>query len=195
MTNQIGSGTVKGMIEFLDNLISKGRVAPGSVTPMKTIVKQIMLTVDGKENWQEVDIRSVDVNDYIGRFANLTAGKYTAESLLVYKSRLNKAKNWYTNFLINPGWAPPKKTTLPTPRANGELTDAGEKKPTTQAVDMIDSKQEQKVAIPNDLITYPFPLRAGKIVHLYLPIDLTLQEAKRLGKYLESLSVDNVGEN
>ena len=39
-------------------------------------------------------------------------------------------------------------------------------------------------------LTYPFPLRAGVIVRISLPADLTTREARRLARFLETLTVD-----
>lgn len=188
----IGSGTVKGLLEFLDQLIEKGRMSSGSITPLKSTVRQVFSAVDGKDGWQNVDIRNVNVEDYINRFGNLTIGKYSKDSIVVYKSRLTKALNWYSKFLIEPGWSP-KSSIKPTDKSiktEKKFTKTlsqiiiPTEKNETQSIDM------NKTSETSDLIAYPFPLRAGKIVRLYLPIDLKHSEAKRLGNFIESLSID-----
>lgn len=38
-----------------------------------------------------------------------------------------------------------------------------------------------------DDIKYPFPLRNNQLVYLYLPADLTVEEAKRLYDFMNAL--------
>lgn len=189
MTNQIGNGTAQGLIEYLDQLMEKGKASPGSIVPLKSTLKQVFSTVSGEENWKSINIREVDMENYIEEFKQLTIGKYAPPSYTVYLSRLNKIKDWYTKFLFNPGWAPKAE-------ANGKLKRI-KNKPNiseipTQISKNIDTNKVEKPVnnVLNDLITYPFPLREGKIVYLSLPLDLTSTEAGRLGKFLESVSVD-----
>lgn len=42
---------------------------------------------------------------------------------------------------------------------------------------------------PGSLITYDFPLRKDLLVQLYLPVNMTMKEAKRLVAYIESLAI------
>ena len=203
MSSQIGSGSAKGLIEFLDQLVEKGRAVSGSVVPLKSAVKQILSTIDGNEKWQEIDVRSLDVDDYMERFGNLTMGRYSADSLVTYRSRLQKALDWYGKFLTQPGWAPPKTRTSTKDRSQAKSGEAKKANGINKApIDaenksMSGNRDEQKNNMQNqsDLISYPFPLRPGKVVNLYLPIDLTVTEARRLGRFLESISVDSAPDN
>jgi hypothetical protein len=190
MESQIGSGTAKGLAEFLDQLVEKGRATSGSVTPLKTAVKQVLSAVDGA-NWQTTDVRSIDVSDYLVRFGNKTMGKYNADSLRTYKSRVNKAVNWYKHFLSQPGWIPPRPTQPQSSKPKPlDRADNSQQEADNEQERRVEPQRELPDKIQSDLIAYPFPLRPGKIVSLYLPLDLTFTEAKRLGKYLESLSMD-----
>lgn len=190
MENQIGSGTAGGLIEFLTQLVEKGRATSGSITPLKTAVRQVLSVIDGDDAWQKTDIRHINISDYIARFKNKTVGKYSADSLIVYQSRLNKAIKWYSTFLENPGWVPPTgKASKKAKILKQEKVETGHLLPEKSNIEDADQPTSTDSS-QNDLIAYPFPLRPGKIVRLYLPLDLTTSEAKRLGKYLESLSVD-----
>ena len=195
MTNKIGSGTAQGLIEFLDNLVEKGRAAKGSVTPLKTATRQVFSTVDGEDAWESINIKNVDVDDYIARFKNLTLGQYTDSSYKTYQSRLNKAKDWYTTFLVNPGWTPtsqPKRS-----RQNGSEKKEPKGVDTSESVEQVKKSVEGSVPTVSsqDLISYPFPLQNGKIVNLYLPVDLKLIDAKRIARFVESLCIDPVEVN
>lgn len=192
MTSQIGSGTVQGLIDFLDQLVEKGRAKSGSVTPLKTATKKVISVVDGEEKWKETDLRRVDVDDYIERFKNLTLGKYTEDSYKAYQSRLNRAKSWYTKFLSNPGWVPSKsaKGRPEKKQKNGHSELSTKKNENSVNETQISSVHVETDTSLSDLIAYPFPLLTGRIVNLYLPVDLTLADAKRLSRFIESLSID-----
>jgi hypothetical protein len=189
MTSQIGSGTSQGLIEYLDQLISKGKATPGSIVPLKSTLKQVLSTVVDGEEWKDINIRELDVDDFINRFKNKTIGKYSPSSYTVYQSRINKVKEWYIKFLLDPGWAPKIEATGKIQRVKTKPSISSSE--STVKNDFIDTgKLEKPNSVLNDLITYPFPLREGKIVYLSLPIDLTPAEAGRLSKFLDSVSVD-----
>lgn len=192
----IGTGTALGLIEYLDQLIEKGRATKGSIKPLKTAVRQVLSTVEGEEHWKDVNIRDIDTDDYISRFKNIALTKYNEASYVAYLSRLNKAKKWYVMSLQNPGWIPSNSisslkkvskvaNTLITKTETNNFIDA-------EKVD-IDKTAAFETTInfnQKDLVSYPFPLRTGKMVYLYLPTDLTSIETKRLNKFVESLSID-----
>jgi hypothetical protein len=50
--------------------------------------------------------------------------------------------------------------------------------------------REVASAEPSELLTYPFPLRAGGMAYLQLPRELTHADVKRLSSFLESLAID-----
>lgn len=39
------------------------------------------------------------------------------------------------------------------------------------------------------LISYPFPVKGDAVASLYLPVDLTVAEAERLKRYIETLVI------
>jgi hypothetical protein len=187
MENQIGSGTAKGLIEFLDQLVQKGRATGGSILPLKSTVRQVLAAVDGNDKWDSTDMRKLDVEDYINRFKNKTMGKYNEASYITYKSRLAKAVDWYNKFLVQPGWVPTKSPTSKPKKTEGKPVAPTVEKTPTESPTVPDRPVDKD---KQDLIAYPFPLRAGKVVYLYLPSDITKSEATRLSNYLTSLCVE-----
>src|SRR4051812_9075112 len=102
----MGDGKAENLLEYLDNLVEKGKATAGAIKPLRTTFSVVLKAVVGEEKWQSVDVKEIDVEDYMSRFANLTMGKYSSGSLVEYKSRVNKVIGWYINFLDKPGWAP-----------------------------------------------------------------------------------------
>ncbi len=174
----IGEGRAKDLLQYLDNLVDKGKVTKGAIAPLKTSFSKVLKTVDGEE-WLDVVIKEVDVDDYMRRFANLTMGTYSTRSLSEYKFRIKKAIGWYVNFLDHPGWAPdlsgkkatfaPKKVKKPQAEAPyHSIDDYTIQLPTTA-----------KHSFPG-LITYPFPLTNGQMANLSLPAKLPRAEAQKI---------------
>ncbi len=196
MDTLISSGTAAGLIEFLDQLVERGRISSGGIVPLKSALRQILSIVD-KDAWQDTDVRNLNIDDYMSRFGILTNGKYTEDSLKTYRFRFQKAITWYSTFLVQPGWAPPKTGN---PRTNKNTTNETDSKKDTIAssVDSIRNNMQEAIqatdSIKTGLIAYPFPLRTDTIVKLYLPTDISLSEAKRLGRFLESLSIDDLAD-
>lgn len=185
MTN----GTARGMLLFLEDLVDRGRAQPGSVNPLKSAARQILSTVDG-DDWESVDVRGVDVDDYMARFANKTHGTYTSGSLRAYSARLRRALTWYSAFLSRPDWTPPqagqrtpKRSSASRPQDDAATAAAGSS-----------NAEQSSPAQPDDrapdLITYPFPLVDGRMVYLRLPVRLSTADARRISAFLDSMAVD-----
>lgn len=193
----MGEGKAGNVIEYLDNLIAKGKATNAAIAPLKIAFGKVMQVIDG-DDWREVDVKKIDVEDYMSRFANLTIGTYSPQSLTSYKSRVTRALNWYNQFLEKPGWTPEvarrgspnqgkvkktnnadvKRKTVPTPPNQGMQSDADQNLGTGFA----------KVA---GRVIYPYPLLDGQLVHVSLPVKLSKRDAKRLSAFIESIAVDD----
>ncbi len=190
---EIGSGTVQGVLDYLDTLIKKGRLPEGSVKPLDSAVRTVFSEVDG-EGWQKIEVRTVNVDDHMRRFSNLTNGQYKPESLRAYRSRLSRALSWYKEFLANPGWIPTSK------KGRGSKTpvQSSDTLPQTHTSDVpqtsveTPSEVETPLDTKSDLIAYPFALDAGKIARLYLPLGLSKGEVARLKIFLDSIPLKDV---
>ena len=188
----MGDGKAKNVLEYLDNLTEKGKATIGAITPLKIAFTKVVQVVDG-ENWENTEVKNIDVEDYLSRFANLTMGRYTSDSLTAYKSRVNKAVSWYIQFLDKPGWTPdiqrrnrgPKALTTKEAQKTVPITANETLKPQQDSSQLIST-------IPNvpGRILYPYPLSDGQLVHISLPVRLSTNDAKRIGTFIESIAID-----
>ncbi len=207
MSANIGNGKISGLISYLDSLSTKGKVRSSVVTPLKSSVKSIFSIVDGEE-WQDVDARSVDLDDYINRFKNLTIGKYDAASYTAYRTRAARALNWYSNFLQNPGWSPTvrsqqndkKKVKTPDYQISQNVTDLryvseGEVIPTEHNPVLNKGPVVSEIDPSAKLIGFPFPMTNGVIATLYLPQSITPSDAERLRAFIQTLVIEQKGKN
>lgn len=191
-SNTIGSGTVAGAVQYLDFLSGKGHLTSGSVRALKTGFTKVTRTLGG-DDWEKIDARSIDVDEYMTRFANMTHGQYNAASLADYKSRVKKVLTWYMQFLSSPGWVPEVKSRTRTIKAHKAETAVETSK---SAVDAnVATEQEATPVQPppaalSKLVAFPFPLSDGTLANLYLPTTISAQDAKRMARFVETLVIE-----
>lgn len=191
----MGNGKTKNAIEYLDNLVEKGKATRGSITPLKIAFTKVVQTVDG-DTWEDTEVKTIDVDDYMARFTNLTMGKYSSDSLTAYKSRVNKVVKWYLQFLNKPGWTPDMQSRNRTTKVAVKPIDIQKLKSTEAsqaAAPSIDVAQSMPaVAGSAHRILYPYPLTNGQLVHISLPLKLSKKDARRIGAFIESIAIDEI---
>lgn len=188
----MGDGKAKNVLEYLDNLVEKGKASDGAITPLKTAFAKVVQTIDGEE-WENTEVRSIDLEDYMARFTNLTMGKYSSDSLTVYKSRVNKVIGWYTQFLDKPGWTPDVQKRNRTAKSTTQISNQHRENrniPVTSFTRNDSPQSMPAIANTSNRILYPYPLSDGQLVHISLPIKLSKVDAKRIGSFIESIAID-----
>lgn len=189
----MGDGKAKNVLEYLDNLIEKGKATKGAVAPLKAAFNQVVRVVDG-DNWEETNVKAIDVEDYMARFANLTMGKYSSDSLTVYKSRVNKVVNWYTQFLDKPGWTPDVQRRNRTPKATiieKQKNNSAQTIPAQPSNHLAAPQSMPEIANTPGRILYPYPLSDGQLIHISLPVKLLKSDARRIAAFIESIAIDS----
>lgn len=185
MSEQVGNRKISGLMSYLDSLVEKGRARSSVVTPLKTAIRQIFETVE-KDNWENIDISTINLDDYIARFKNLALDRYNADSYNTYKARANRAITWYTNFLQNPGWTP---TLRKSPISTNSKTTKKDVTPQNNPLSSPNSLQTISTPPKAELISYPFPMSNGTLASLYLPKNISQEDATRLSKFILTLVV------
>lgn len=192
-TNSIGSGTVAGALQYLEFLSTKGHVKPGAIAALKTGFSKVMKTV-GDEGWESVEIRTIDLDSYMSRFANMTQGKYNSNSLADYRSRVKKVVGWYLEFLSKPGWTPDVKERNRKSSKSISNDQPGERaevsgKPTESKNS--DENPTTTLTSKTNLVAFPFPLSDGTLATLYLPPSVTPNDARRMSRFVETLVIED----
>lgn len=179
-SRQIASGSIDGLLAFCDYLVEKGYAKPGMVNPWKSAVRQVFSTVDGDE-FGSIDVRSLDLEEYMSRFENMTKGKYKAESISSYRTRVRRALDAYQFFLAE--GRPPsfsrsasRRSKTVEGREPARNTGMPPEAPTTPVV--------------ASLVEYPFPLKSGQLAYLRLPKQLRREDADRLNAFIRALVLD-----
>jgi hypothetical protein len=189
-TTDIATGSAAGFMSFMDFMIQKGYGTPGSISLLKSAAKQVFSIVEG-EDFDGVDVRSFDIDEYLSRFENRSMGRYTAESLSAYRSRFRKAIESYRSYLADPNWKPAARSTtarrtLASGLPNGKKSDKQQK--------AVGGDRATKSEVPRDAsastIAYPFPLKSGQIAQLHLPTRLDRDDAERMTAFIRALVFD-----
>lgn len=166
---------------FLDHwnwAAKKGVMNTNTAGAMRAAVSQVLGVLD---NWQEIDVKTVDVEGTLLRFQNLRKAKFKPSVLETYKRRFRQAVTSYLSYLEDPGGWKPRTVE----RQAGSDKNASPERP-------VESGRLLKQETPQaGLVEYPFPLRDGLIARLTLPRDLRTAEVKRLGAFMSALVVDS----
>lgn len=186
----IAGGNAGGLLAFMDFMIDKGYGSAGAINPWKSAAKQVFSVVEG-DDFENLDVRSLDVDEYMERFQNRTIGKYSAESLRAYRQRFRKAVEAYRAYLADPNWRPALKRAARPKKSDGE---SSKRSKSTTAATLPSAQMATSAAPPApgaSLIAYPFPLKNGQMAQLHLPSQgLDRDDAERLTHFVRALVFD-----
>jgi hypothetical protein len=175
----VKDGTAHSALQYLDELVVLGERPASAIIPLKTALSKVLSTVKG-DKWGDVKVRSIDVDAYMDAFKERTETTYASHTLVVYKSRLNKVKEWYVHFL-NTDWATsaPNHETYP-----------------WKAIDTLhherlsmDESGRPSPDVRRKLVNFPFPLLSGEMGYFNLPARLPKKEIPRIIAFLESIAI------
>lgn len=168
------SGTA--MRRFYEMAARRGLMPPNTARMLVSAVGAVLGDLD---DWQSLDLRSIDQEDAIRRFEALRAAEYKPESLQTYAQRFRQAIRLFLEQTDDPArWRyvgrPRRRVSAVSPKPLGDAEQT--------------SAEAGRSAPP--LIEYPFPLREGRLAFVRLPADLTMAEVRRLTAYLTTLAID-----
>jgi hypothetical protein len=178
---QIQSGTAEGLLQFLDYVVAKGYGPSSAVAPWRSAVRQVLSVVEKTDAIGGVNMRELNLDDYLGRFETLARGDLKVESIHSYRRRFTRALTAYLDFIDNgkpPTFRPERRRAR---QDNGQAADA----PTAE-------RAESAAAPPvpsgdSRMIDYPFPLRSGQVATLRLPVRFEKADAERLAAFVRTL--------
>lgn len=187
--------TGAGLIEFLDAAIEKGWFNVGSVKALRTATLKIL---EVESDWENSDLRGLDVESLFERFRNLKRNAYSDDSMRVYKNRFGQALKMHLARLDGDSnwksYGPSARSSSPSkpPSNSGKASknsssnDTGVTHPDSGVTIEGDAPGSGSDAVP--LMRFPFPLRDNVDVWLALPRDVTKEEAGRLSIFIGSLA-------
>ena len=179
-----------GLIEFWNYAAAKGLVRRDTADTNRSACKVVLSTVE-PETWEEMDVSNLDVDVFFQRFERLKLTDLKPESLRQYSQRFRNGISHFLDFLKSPStWSYPAAEARST---NGSGNDGERKKrsrPTNSKPSQSETSRAHADHAEQSMIDYPYPLRAGLVITVALPADLTKHEAKRLAGFLDSIALE-----
>ena len=159
----------------------KGLMNSNTANALRAACTQVLAVT---ENWETLDVRTIDIDDICRRFQNKRSKDFKPDSLDAYKRRFGQAVKLFLDYANDPSsWKVPaqerssRKAKKSAGAGNGEVV-------------VTTPPRLTSAPVASGLVEYPFPLREGRLAYLKLPADLKLAEVKRLTAYLSTLAVD-----
>ncbi len=178
--------SAKTMVNHWSQAAKDGLMSKSSASAMKGASNAILQSMD---NWEKIDIRSLDVKKAMDAFERKRGGDFAPNSRETYKRRFTQAVKLFLEYADNPqGWKPTqRKRRKKVATAPSRQTRTAKRAPRTAAAR---SASLPATGQAYELVDYPYPLRPGRIAMLRLPSDLQLSEVPRLAAHLRTLAVD-----
>jgi hypothetical protein len=172
----------KSFVEHWNWAAEKGLMNRNTANALRAAATQVLSI---EENWEAIDIASIDVEELLKRFEHLRGKNFKPESLNSYKRRFRLAVASYFDYARNPsGWKPTTQERQVRRDKNGT------KRPSIEQLPLTGSSDISIKPVGEGFVDYPFPLRQGLIVQLRLPTDLKLAEVKRLTAFMTTVAAD-----
>ena len=174
--------SARALVDHWKWAADKGLMNPNTAGALRATCAQVLGVLD---NWEQVDIRQIDIDNLFRRFQNLRSKDFTPKSLDTYRSRFAKAVRSFLDYADNPsGW----KGTTSQIRRQSKTSNAAAASGTVPPVPA--SSLPAVIADRQRTVTHPFLFRDGRQAMLALPLDLTLADVRRITAFLTTLAVD-----
>jgi hypothetical protein len=163
-------------------------VSDSNASSLRTGVRNV-LTIDPA--WESADMVGLDVDGLIQRFRNAKRGTLSDASVEEYARRFRQSIEAYRRWLDgDKDWNPVRVRSVsgPSRRTATRRTPAPAEESSSWA-----REPSRPVALEEDpeLIRHTVPLRSGEDAVLHLPRDLSPADARRIGRVVAALALDD----
>lgn len=182
MENRDTSG--KAFINFWAWASDKGEMNHYTAASYKKACSQILHI---EEQWETLDVRSIDIENFCKRFQNKRSQDFKPDTLSLYINTFRKAVRSFLDYVNNPITWKFQTKKQKTPKSKKIIEE------TKNFQIQQDNTQQQSTVISilsSQFIKYPFPLGEKRLAYFELPIDLKTSEVKRLTAHLQTLAID-----
>ncbi len=189
--------SAESLLAFFDYLIGKGLMNKETAASRRVATTKIIDILDEAEKG---DLSTIDRDQVFNRFVNLRGKDYSPQSLSVYKSRFGAALDDFLAWTSDPVGFRPSVATKGTkqqkriePRERSAPENRGDKAGQART-EAAGARPESNVQNSGEHLTIPIPLRRGLVVKVHgLPLDLTQDEARKIGAVINAYAV-TIGE-
>lgn len=175
--------SIQELNKFLDYLRTKGLMKADTVAARKAAVNGVLGILTPEET---KDVRSLDLDDVILRFANLKGSGFKPESIRVYKSRVSSSIADFLEYRKNP-------VTFK-PNVSGQRSSSSPKRGNKDEKGSIAKNRNhtsEHSEVAADEVIFPIPLRPDLVIRLVgIPEDLSKREASKIAAVVMALAQD-----
>lgn len=172
------NGTGRALVEHWAWAAEKGLILKSSARSMALSCRRVL---EVEQDWEAVDVTTLDIDEFSRRFKNLRALNYKPSSLGDYASRFRRGVLSYREFLRDPSkWQFGSRRTSPAPKPKADQPDGQDT-----------SGDDRQGGV--GLQQYVYPFRENVLATLSIPQDATSAEIKRLIAWAQTLAMDYEG--
>lgn len=180
--------SARALVEHWAWASGKGLLTVPTARALATACRGVL---EVQDNWEELDVSTLDIDDAFNRFKNLRSKNFKPRSLRDYERRFRNAVTSYLKYVKDPAaWKYPSRgssvrASQSSSRAN--RTDDRDESPSVQksVVEEYGISPEQE-----DVQEYVYPFRPNAMARLKIPRDATTAEINRLVAWARTLAVD-----
>ncbi len=173
--------TGRSFVEFWAWASNKGLMNKNTAQSLATASKKVV-SID--ENWETIEISTLDVNELLHRFRNLRNKDFKPASLQVYERRFKQALELFLSYAKDPAnWKYQGQVS-----ANRKTKASNKRDIRTPDSDIHQYTSQLSTTVP--MVDYPYPLRENCIVRMKLPVDLKVSDIDRIMAFLKTLVID-----
>jgi hypothetical protein len=181
-----GKKSRQALLDFLDYLARKGLMNKTTASARKAAANKILGILEADE---ADDVTSLDLDDVLMRFSNISGANYTPDSLNTYKSRLKSAIDDFSSYVENPMSFRPSIANTGRRATERQKLSSGDDR---SSHPMLSPKREASTFLPAPAASVsilPIPIRPDLTVHVQgLPYDLTSAEAAKIANVIRAMA-------
>ena len=186
----------EAFFQFIEFVGKKGLVKPTKANNWKSAGIQLLSILDSNE---KSDLRNIEVDALVDRFANLKGTDVTASSLKTYRSRFKGAHSDFISWAEDPvNYSPSGRTHSAKPKASPSMEVLSTKKikqNTNYPPNNELAEQASSIAGPTDSVVFPIPISGGRIITINnLPHELSKADAEKIGAVVKALAIPETKE-
>ena len=178
--------SARALVDHWDWAAQKGLMNRGTAQSMAVACRRVLSV---QENWENLDVRSLDIEEYLIRFTNLKAKDFSPNSLRDYESRFRRAVGSFREYLDDPsGWKfPSRSSSSREPLGTRRKKSQSEPSPTETRIEDGSGRAGESAGGSQE---YSYPFRPDVLARLSIPRDSTSAEINRLVAWARTLAVD-----
>ena len=185
------------LARFIEYVVAKGLVNPSTAQGWRVATTKVLEELSPEEL---ADVRQIDVEETFRGFLHRYPGRLSPASVGEYRRRVGRAIEEFVRWVDDPGsygalgsaaarqgdgTGPRRRGRARAPAPAGDMgTPSGGEQPAFMPAPLAQLPRRR------DGLALEYPLRPGFLAQVVVPADLTVDEARRMGAFLLTLSPD-----